>query len=269
MKNISINDPFYSCVLKENQVYQTIDNNDYHFNIIYPYTYYAQIDKQYKDKYPCMVFVQGSGWNKQDTNLEVAQLSRIARYGIVVAIVEYRDSDIVKFDGQIVDTCTCFNYLYNNADKYYIDNNNMFIAGDSSGGHCALHSYLRLQDKIKGCIDYYGVCELANKCINEGDELVLKVMGVDKVDINNPIWDKANVYKQLEINKVDKPVLILHGISDNVVSIKQSDDLYQVLVNKGVDVQYYRLENGVHGGNLFFSDDINNIVTTFIFTNSK
>lgn len=53
--------------------------------------------------YPRLVYVRGSAWRKQDCYKNLPQLARIAERGIVVAVVEYRDSSMACFPAQVHD----------------------------------------------------------------------------------------------------------------------------------------------------------------------
>ena len=49
------------------------------------------------EKYPLIVYVQGSAWHKQNVYQHVGQLNYLCKQGFVVAIVQYRESDLAPF----------------------------------------------------------------------------------------------------------------------------------------------------------------------------
>lgn len=94
--------------------------------------------KQGKPKMPCIVYVQGSAWMKQNVYANLPQLVQFAKRGYVIAIVEYRPSSVAPFPAQLQDAKTAIRFMRANAARYHIDTDNVFIWGDSSGGHTAL-----------------------------------------------------------------------------------------------------------------------------------
>ena len=63
------------------------------------------------EKYPLIVYVQGSAWHKQNVYQHVGQLNYLCKQGFVVAIVQYRESDLAPFPAQIEDTKTAIRFL--------------------------------------------------------------------------------------------------------------------------------------------------------------
>ena len=61
--------------------------------------------------YPCIVYVPGSAWAKQNVYNELGDLSRYVEMGYVVAVVEYRDYTIAPFPAPIVDARNAVRFL--------------------------------------------------------------------------------------------------------------------------------------------------------------
>ena len=55
------------------------------------------------------------------------QLGRIAKLGYVVAIVEYRPSDVALFPAQIIDAKYAVQYMVEHKDEYCVDPNNLIL----------------------------------------------------------------------------------------------------------------------------------------------
>ena len=64
----------------------------------------------------------------------------------MIAVVEYRHSGIAPFPAQAIDTRNAIRYMKLHAKEYKTDVNQMFVAGDSSGGHTAFFSQLIRED---------------------------------------------------------------------------------------------------------------------------
>ena len=60
------------------------------------------------------------------------------------------------------------------------------------------------------------------------------------------------------------PILLLHGAEDRQVSVRQSRYLYDLLMASGKDVVYWELEGVGHGGAVFWSDTVLDIICEFL-----
>ena len=90
-------------------------------------------------KYPCIVFVQGSAWTFPDITYELPQMSEFARNGFIVAMVTHRSAlDGFAAPAFLKDVKTAIRFLRANAETYKIDSDRIGIWGTSSGGNTAL-----------------------------------------------------------------------------------------------------------------------------------
>lgn len=103
--------------------------------------------KESDEVYPCIVYVQGSAWMKQNINAKLGLLARLSEKGYVIAVVEYRHSGIAPFPAHAIDTRNVIRYMKLHAKEYKADANQMFVDGDSSGGHTAFFSQLINEDE--------------------------------------------------------------------------------------------------------------------------
>ena len=232
---------------------------------------------------PCVVYVKGSAWMKQDIYADIPALSKLAERGFIVAIVEYRHSGLAPFPAPIVDARNAVRFLRKNAGKYRINAERIIIAGDSSGGHTAVFAGLRHNDdtnensypgisgEVKGIINYYGSCSLMRPDSNpstinhnqpdspEGMEMG----GIDLIkrpDLVKALSAECNIDESTRI----APMLIFHGTKDRVVNTWCSVDLYNQLKRCGKDVALYLLDGADHGGAEFWTSEILDIVQEFI-----
>ena len=61
--------------------------------------------------------------------LNLCNLPQIARRGFVIALVEYRPSDIAPFPAQICDAKTALRFLLRHHEEYSFDPGNVFVVG--------------------------------------------------------------------------------------------------------------------------------------------
>lgn len=255
-----------------------------HLHIMVPVKQNMTLDKP-SEKYPLIVYVQGSAWFSQMLTMELAQLSRIARKGFVIAVVEYRPSTVKPFPAQIQDTKTAVRFLRRHADEYQIDPEKVVIWGDSSGGHTAVmtgitaeqeglfdtDTYAEESCKVKGIVDFYGPMLV--------DEMQNEPSTQDHISPESPegmILGHVNVLenheKALKMSPLPyicpqlklPPVVIFHGSRDRLVPFGQSVILYNKLKECGQEADFYRVELADHGGPAFWNDEVLELVEKYV-----
>lgn len=231
--------------------------------------------------YPCVMYVQGSHWAKQNVYQNVAALSRLAAKGYVVAIVQYRDYDAgYHFPAPIIDAKNAVRFMKANADKYHVQKDNIIMSGSSSGGQIATIAGMTAKtnqydqpindesDEVKGIIDLYGAVDLNmdggfpstgdSHDINtpEGSEMGFNIreheQETEKADSKN------------YVNEDFPPMLIAHGTGDTTVSDKESIELYNALKKAGKPVHLYLINGATHGNNAFYDQRMTDIYDQFI-----
>lgn len=255
-------------------VYGHTDSVDLKLQIITPEPY------QYNgEKFPCIMYIRGSAWMKQNLYTDVPLLAAMAHRGYVVAIVEYRSSDIATFPAQRNDAIAAVNFMRDNADKYMIDTNNLFVWGSSSGAHIALFTGLEMKDKkenaavpeINGVIAYFPPTDILH--LHEDPT------AASKGDANSPeglllgkvaMWDAPEKAKEasplyyIKDNPNMPPVFLAHGTKDRVVPFSQSDALANEMEKYGREYEFYALRNADHGSWQFWTKEMLDKVDGFI-----
>ena len=263
----------YNIDYKPNVVYASKDNTDLTLQILVP----RLLEVDTNARYPLIVYIQGSAWRKQNVYRNLIALGDFARRGYVVAIVEYRPSDDAVFPAQIEDTRDAINFMINNADKYNVDTNNIFVWGDSSGAHTALFTAIPLNENdnaitnINAIIAYYPPTDLL--------EMRNDPLGSTTGDADSPegiLIGRKNVYdfpeeaKKIspyyEISKVTNmpPIFLAHGTADSVVPFSQSKILADKLKEENRVYEFYALKDADHGDWQFWTKDMFDLVEKFI-----
>lgn len=261
-------------------VYATKDGVDLKLQIVSPAPY-EKSDKQF----PCVLYVRGSAWMKQNLYTDVPQISALAKRGYVVAIVEYRSSDIAVFPAQRNDAISAINFMRDNAAKYHIDSNNIFVWGSSSGAHTALFTGLYLKSaeekndslpEINGIIAYFPPTDVLHlkddpTAASKGDANSPEGLLIGKV----AVWDAPEKAKEasplyyIKDNKQMPPVFLAHGTKDRVVPFSQADLLANELEKNGCEYEFYALRNADHGSWQFWTEDMLDKVEAFIVKHLK
>jgi len=242
-----------------------------------------------KEVLPCIIYVQGSAWMKQNVYKGIPQLSNFAQRGFVIAIVEYRPSIDSPFPAQIQDAKTAIRFIRKNAEKYNVDPENIFIWGDSSGGHTAVfvgltsgnqaldtEDYAGFSDNVNAVVDFYGPTDIAKMkdfpSIFDHDKPTSPegmLIGGLTVSENPEKAQKANPINYINSGKSIPPILIAHGDKDRIVPFNQSELLAQKLIESGKEFDYYSLSEADHGSPEFWSTSMFDIVEKFVRANVK
>lgn len=256
-------------------VYATKDGVDLKLQIVMP-TPYGKSDM----KFPCILYVRGSAWMKQNLYTDVPQISAMAKRGYVVAIVEYRSSDMAVFPAQRNDAISAVNFMRDNAEKYNIDTDNIFVWGSSSGAHTALFTGLHMKSadgkndsipEINGIIAYFPPTDVLHlkddpTAASKGDENSPEGLLIGKVAVwNAPEKAKeASPIYYIKDNKDMPPVFLAHGTKDRVVPFSQADMLANEMEKYGCKYEFHALRNADHGSWEFWTDEMLDKVEAFV-----
>lgn len=252
------------------------DGHDLHLQIIQPSGDAAMLGRAeaFANRYPCVVFVQGSGWREQALGTAIAPLCRFAERGFVIAIAEYRPSTVAPFPAQVQDAKTAVRWLREHADSYSVDADRMVIAGDSSGGHTALLVHATdglavLDDdprgaplRLRGAVSLYGPTDLMAM---RDDEAVRQVIGASGEQEFARVARAANPLTYVDADRALAPVLLAHGTEDDVVPCVQSVDYAHALTRMGHRPELVLVDGAHHGGwPSFFTRELADLVEGFL-----
>ena len=261
-------------------VYVTRNNMDLHLQIIF---------QRSEKPLPCIVYVQGSAWMKQNVYANMPQLTKFAQRGYSIAIVEYRPSDVAPFPAQVQDARTAIRFMRKNARQYNIDSNNIFIWGDSSGGHTAVFcgitsgksefdtdNYKEFSDSVNAIVDFYGPTDVSKMSHFQSmmDHVQPtspegKLLGGVNVLQNIEKAQKASPMTYISKKQAIPPVLIAHGSIDALVPFNQSDILAKKLEENDKIFEFYNLKGANHGSVEFWTKEMFDIVEAFIKKHTK
>lgn len=88
-------------------------------------------------KLPVIFDIHGGGWDYGTKELNKNFCMRLSLEGFTVVNINYRLISEVRFPAQLQDVFAALNWLEKRCDDYFADINNVFIVGDSAGGHLA------------------------------------------------------------------------------------------------------------------------------------
>ncbi len=245
-----------------------------HLQILFPYQTGAARD------YPLILLIPGSAWHRQEMYNDVPQYAALAELGFVVAAMEYRESEVAPFPAQVEDVCHALEFIPKIAENFHIDTSRIFLMGNSSGAHVAMMSVLMsahglcgMLPPISGVIGESGAMDLTVCAQTPLPPWIKKrpiadLLGVDQVEGHETLIRKASCLSYVTADIPLPPVLLIHAAGDLIVSVKNSQILYQALKKTNHEVDFYEIKGcDAHGGALFYKRKILNIIRNFCMRN--
>jgi acetyl esterase/lipase len=242
-------------------------------------------DKPDAKPLPLVVWIHGGGWRAGSKNGPYVQY--LLPHGYAVASVEYRFSQKAVFPAQIQDCQAAIRWLRANSGKYHIDPDHIGVGGDSAGGHLVallgtaggtkafppIGGNEDQSDRVQAVCDFYGPTDFNTVMAQAAAEPVKNIYAFNTPSdpysglIGAKLGeDKAKgeaVSPVHYVSKDDPPFLILHGTADVHVPFAQSTELSDALKKAGVDVLLQKFPNGGHGGAVYNSQPVKELIQTF------
>lgn len=116
-------------------------NIPYHNDTINKHLLDLYLPPNSKGKLPLVVFVHGGGWISNDKYSDMGYMpntiAAMLDNGIAIASIDYRFAMDAVFPIILQDCNKAVSFLYDNADKYNLNINEIALMGFSAGGHLA------------------------------------------------------------------------------------------------------------------------------------
>ena len=238
-----------------------------------------------KGKVPLVVFIHGGGWLGNDKYADMGYMpntiAAMLNNGMAVASIDYRFATQAVFPAILQDCNKAVSFLYDNADKYGLDKNNIAVMGFSAGGHLASLMGTSQNNKVKdfyfsntyrpfqykAVVDFYGPTDLVLLPGNE-DAKSPEALLIGATPLERPDLAKA-ASPITYIDKNDPPFIIFHGEKDNIVSNKQSKLFSAWLKYHGVKNELTIVKDAPHYGTMYDVEEIKVKVIDFLKVNLK
>ena len=236
------------------------------------------------DRTPLIVYVPGSAFHWQNVKGMIPSAGLLVNRGFAVAMVQYRGSEAAPFPAQMLDAKAAVRFMKVNAHKYGLSPDNVYLMGDSSGGHTVLMAgltvgisefeeeiYNEVSSCVRGIIDLYGPTditkmndELSSQNHIEPDSPEGYLIGRLNVLEHPELTEPTVVMNYVDADRDIPPVLIFHGTNDELVPFGQSCMLYDKLVQCNKEATFYAVDNAHHGGREFWSNQVLDIIEAFV-----
>jgi acetyl esterase/lipase len=238
---------------------------------------------------PLIIWVHGGAWqggSKAGPNPAMQFLAK----GYAVAAINYRLSQHAVYPAQIQDCKEAVRFLRANAEKYRLDPDRFGVWGASAGGHLVAllgatgdektlqrpdSPHKDVSDRVQCVVDFFGPIDLTRMAAQAMAEPAGAKSKFDHDAPNSPESklvggpiqknkEKAATANPINfIDKDDAPVLMLHGDSDPLVPLGQSEIFLIALKKAGVGAELVIIKGGGHGGAGFASKENNRKIEAF------
>ena len=224
--------------------YKNIDGKSLQLNIYKP--------KNLTKPAPLLVFIHGGAWRSGKRTDYLVYTVAFAKRGYITATVSYRLLKDGPYPGCAEDVADAVQWFYKHGDQYGYDPDRIALIGGSAGAHLALlaaygwenprqsNDSINIHDKIhriKAVVDIYGPVDLTTD-YSQHQPLVTSFLA-------HSYKERPDLYKEASpiqyVNKNSPSTMILHGTSDDLVPISQSDQLKARLDSLGVTNVYYKV----------------------------
>ncbi|WP_234946711.1 alpha/beta hydrolase [Thermosipho atlanticus] len=210
-----------------------------------------------KGPYSLVFFAHGGGWisgyRKQPNNLSWYRF--LVNNNFAVATIDYRYAYFNDIEILLDNYESALNFIVKNNKHLEIDVNNISLMGLSAGGHLSLYYALTKKPDVKNVVAFYSPSDL--KDIWKTDSLFAR-FAVSVTLKRFPKKSKEIYEKYSPINHVKKglmPILLVHGLKDNVVPCISSVKMYKKLREYKNSAKLLLHPNGDHGFEFVLKDE--------------
>ncbi|MDP4117981.1 MAG: alpha/beta hydrolase [Bacillota bacterium] len=202
-----------------------------------------------------LLVIPGGGYEFcSDREGEPIALSFLAK-GINTFVLHYSVGEKAKFPRPLIEVSKAMKYIKDNAAKYNIDPERVFVTGFSAGGHlCASLGTLwhtkEIYDEIdmpygynkpKAVIPIYPVISGIVKGTHMGS--FYNILGT-----NTPTKEELEKYSlEKYVDEKTVPMFLVHTAEDSLVSVRNSLVMAQALTDAGISYELHIYQEGVHG----------------------
>lgn len=159
------------------------------------------------EKLPVIIDIHGGGWMYGYKEINKNFCLKLSEKGFLVASINYRLAGDVLFDDQIRDIFSALKWLNENLKDYPADMDNIFLAGDSAGGHfscvtTAVNINKDMQEDFG--VEYCGFDFNAVAAICPAVDLLSPnfLMNVNVPILLGDKWRKSQFKKYLDVNRI-------------------------------------------------------------------
>lgn len=194
------------------------------------------------DGAPVIVFWYGGGWVEGDRERYRFVGAALAAEGYVAVLPDYRLHPAVRFPAFVEDGALALRWVRENIGRYGGDPSRIFVMGHSAGAHLAALLALdrRWLEAAGGSPQWIrGLIGLSGPYALVADTPLLR-------SIFAAPFSPADWQPVAHASRAAPPALLIHGVVDDIVLIRHSDQLAAALRAAGAQVELHRYARGNH-----------------------
>lgn len=215
---------------------------------------------------PLVVTIHGGSWRGGNRH-ELAALNYfLAARGYAVASVDYRLAPQFPHPAASRDVDAAIQYVKSNATRLQIDPSRIALIGRSAGGQLALlEAYTSNDPSIRGVVAFYAPSDQNYGYEHPANPRVINSSEVLRSFLAGTPQTKANEYRQASpvnfVGSSTPPTLLIHGVKDELVSVRQSERLDAKLAESRRPHLFLRFPWATHGCDYFINGPCGQIST--------
>ncbi|MGJ8694674.1 MAG: alpha/beta hydrolase fold domain-containing protein [Verrucomicrobiaceae bacterium] len=245
--------------------YKTVGKKELKLDLYYPTANKA-------DKAPLLIYTHGGGW-AAGSRAGAAKGSFAAVFkpllaeGFAVASVEYRlarNGSLMR--NCVIDSKDALRYLVKNSSSLGLDPNQLFVFGDSAGGHLAQMLLLTPPDTLIGDpnlakvsyqvtagLSWYGPCDFVDiNLFNHDDRPNFRNRFAPRILGDAHLSDdkKQHLYREMSpvtyLKKDSPPLLMIQGDKDTTIPVKHAHRMAKEAKKLNAPVKILIVKNAGH-----------------------
>ena len=207
-----------------------------------------------KPRFPAVVVCPGGGYNICSPREADPIAMRYSAAGYNTFVLYYSLKEKAVFPRSLLDLCAALKFIRENADRFFIKEDNIALCGFSAGGHLAASLGVHWNNpeimEKSGCFNgenkpnalILGYPVLSTSWIENSNNLK-RIIG------ENADFDKR--YKDLNlhtcVSESTPQAFLAHTVRDGSVPVEDSIKFAYALIEKGVPCELHIFPNGGHG----------------------
>ena len=246
-------------------VYKMVGDRKLEFDVYYPA---AKSDKPC----PVIVYTHGGGW-AAGSRFGAASggfaplFKELTKEGFCVVSVDYRLArEQTRMRDCVIDSKDAIRFLVKNREAMNIDPEQIFVFGDSAGGHIAQMLLLSPPESLAGDVDlagvafkvvagvsWYGPCDFENENLfNHDDRPDFRDRFGPRItgDAEVTKEEKLRLYREMSpvsyLKKDSPPLLMIQGEKDTTIPVKHAYYMKEKAEAAGAPVEIMIIENAGH-----------------------
>lgn len=246
--------------IASNITYKKIGAIELQLDVYYPAKKLGQEpwEKLSESTKPTLVYFHGGGWIEGDRTSRFLGLIPYLEKNWCVVNVDYRLLHETNLIGCLNDCIDAINWVNDNSSKYKFNTNQIYLSGESAGGHLALLAGLideadlgevkiqKRKCKIRGIINWYGITQMDSAIKFWNDSSYTRIILDNwEGDVNQYI-NITSPINHISPNSTP-PIISIHGDKDVNVEIEQAFSLHKELKSKRIKNKLVKVEGKKHG----------------------